>query len=82
MKEKSKKQPLSFEEAVERLENIIVSMEEGNIPLDELLVKYEEGTKMLKLAEERLKKAELKIELLRNDKGGTALEPFGSGRAD
>ena len=66
----------SFEEAMTRIEAIISSLEEGDIPLDELLAKYEEGTRMIKLAETYLKNAELKIDQLKNSDDKPFLEPF------
>ena len=62
---------LSFEAALGKLENIVDSMEQGEVPLAELLGKYEDGTKLLKICEARLKEAELKIEKLRKQKDGS-----------
>jgi len=74
---------LSFEAALAKLEGIVDSMESGEVPLAELLAKYEEGSKLLKLCEGRLKEAELKIEKLKKAKDGSAaFEPFESTRAD
>ena len=71
------KQPPSFEDALERLESIVESMESGEVPLAELLAKFEEGNTLLKVCESRLKEAELKIEQLKKQKdGSTALSPF------
>ena len=67
---------LSFEEALAQLETIVESMESGEIPLAELLSKYEEGNKLLKACESRLKEAEMKIELLKKQKDGAAFAPF------
>lgn len=61
---------LSFESALGQLESIVDSMESGEVPLAELLAKFEEGTKLLKVCETRLKDAELKIEQLKKNKGG------------
>ena len=72
----SKKAPPSFENALEELEAIVESMESGEIPLAELLAKFEEGNKLLKICEGRLKEAELKIELLKKQKDGAAFVPF------
>jgi exodeoxyribonuclease VII small subunit len=41
----SKKVPLAFEAALERLETIVESMESGEVPLAELLAKFEEGSR-------------------------------------
>lgn len=58
----------SFEEAMARLEVIVEKMESGDVPLDELLAQYEEGSRLLAVCEQRLKAAELKIEQLKRRK--------------
>ena len=74
---------LSFEAALAKLETIVDSMESGEVPLAELLAKYEEGSKLLKVCEGRLKEAELKIEKLKKAKDGSAaFEPFASSRSE
>jgi exodeoxyribonuclease VII small subunit len=74
-------QPPSFEHALERLETIVESMESGEVPLAELLAKFEEGNTLLKICETRLKEAELKIEQLKKQKdGSTAFTPFETDR--
>ena len=74
---------LSFEAALGQLESIVESMESGDVPLADLLAKFEEGTKLLKVCEGRLKDAELKIELLRKQKGGGAsFGKFEAGKED
>lgn len=74
---------LSFETALVKLEAIVDSMEQGEVPLAELLAKYEEGSKLLKVCESRLKDAELKIEKLKKQKDGSAaFEPFGASSAE
>ena len=42
-------------------------MESGETPLEELVTRYEEGHKLLKLCQKRLSEAELKIEKLSAD---------------
>ena len=74
---------LSFEDALEKLETIVESMESGDVPLADLLAKFEEGTKLLKVCESRLKDAELKIEQLKKQKDGTVtFEKFEASRED
>ena len=41
-----KKKPFSFEEGLERLENIAGQMERGQLTLDELMKLYEEGVRL------------------------------------
>jgi exodeoxyribonuclease VII small subunit len=67
---------LTFEAALAQLETIVESMESGDVPLQELLVKFEEGSRLLKLCESRLKDAEIKIEQLKKQKDGVAFTPF------
>lgn len=59
----------SFEDAMERLEALITAMEEGDTPLAEMVAKFEEGSKLLKMCQSQLKTAELKIEKLNLDSG-------------
>ncbi|HLP01773.1 MAG TPA: exodeoxyribonuclease VII small subunit [Opitutaceae bacterium] len=73
---------LSFEDALSRLETIVDSMEQGQVPLAELISRYEEGSKLLKVCEARLKDAELKIDQLKKTRDTVALEPFASERAE
>ena len=70
MDDKTKQTP-SFEDALTRLETIVESMESGDVPLAELLAKFEEGNVLLKTCEARLKEAELKIEQLKRQKDGS-----------
>jgi len=75
------KQPTSFEAALTRLESIVESMESGDVPLAELLAKFEEGNALLKTCEARLKEAELKIEQLKKNKDGSSgFVPFETSR--
>lgn len=69
---KKSKEP-TFEEALEKLEGLIDAMESGEIPLAELVDKFEEGTILLKTCQAKLDEAELKIEQL-NLKNGS-IEP-------
>lgn len=75
------KAKLSFEDALAQLEAIVESMESGEVPLADLLARFEQGTKLLKVCEARLKDAELKIEQLKKQKDGTlAFEKIEAGR--
>jgi exodeoxyribonuclease VII small subunit len=67
---------LSFETALTKLEAIVESMESGDVPLADLLAKFEEGNALLKHCESRLKDAELKIEQLKRDRDGVAFVKF------
>jgi exodeoxyribonuclease VII small subunit len=71
-----KESKLSFENALAKLETIVESMESGEVPLAELLAKFEEGNKLLKHCEARLKEAELKIEQLKKERDGVSFTKF------
>ncbi len=60
---------LSFEDALERLETLLESMENGDTPLAELIAKFEEGSILLKNCQKKLRDAELKIEQLNLETG-------------
>lgn len=78
--EKRPKDP-SFEDALARLEEIVETMEEGEISLDDLLEKYEEGNNLLKICNKRLRDAELKIELLKKNENGETISPLETERS-
>jgi len=71
-----------FEEALKQLEAIVEAMESGDLPLETLLAKYEEGTKLAQICQAKLAEAELKIQKLeKNAAGEMKLEPFEKGDA-
>lgn len=66
-KTKGTDENLQFEEAIEKLESIIERMESEQIPLEELLKDYEEGTKLLKLCRDRINGARQKIDKINKE---------------
>lgn len=71
----TKEEKLSFEQALEKLETIVESMENGDLALEELVTQFEEGSALLKSCNKRLKDAELKIEKLKENTENQ-FEPF------
>src|SRR5437868_13454088 len=68
---------LNFETAMDRLEKIVEQMESGQLPLEELIVRYEEGMNLVKVCQERLASAEQKIEIIaRNIAGQPVVKDF------
>ena len=66
-----------FEEALKKLEGIVEAMESEELPLEALLARYEEGTRLVKICQEKLAEAELKIrQLEQNAAGEMKLKPF------
>lgn len=54
----------TFEEALKKLEAIVETMEEGELPLEQLLARYEEGTQLVHLCQHRLSAAEVRLQEL------------------
>jgi exodeoxyribonuclease VII small subunit len=66
-----------FEEAMKKLEGIVTAMEAGDLPLETLLARYEEGMRLVGICQEKLAEAELKIQQLEKNKAGEMkLKPF------
>ncbi len=65
-----KSEEISFEDAAEKLEFIVEVMESDDLPLEKLLVQYEEGAKMLKICEGKLEKAGKRITQLEKSLDG------------
>ena len=61
---------LPFEEALKKLETIVAAMESEELPLETLLAKYEEGTRLARTCQEKLAEAELKIQQLEKTAAG------------
>ena len=53
---------LTFEQAMERLEEISVILSENQTSIDQSLELYAEGTKLIKFCNDKLKTVSLKIE--------------------
>ena len=62
--------PQSFEQAMERLEEIVGEMENSKLPLEDLIRCYEEGTRLVKVCHARLAAAEQRIEIITREAAG------------
>jgi exodeoxyribonuclease VII small subunit len=76
------KKEISFEKAMERLEEIVNSLESGESPLDKSLSLFEEGVKLVKLCNEKLEKAEESVKKLINVDGELIETDFEVGEAN
>ena len=66
----AKSSSLPFEEALQKLESIVDTMEAGDLPLETLIARYEEGARLAKICQEKLADAELKIQQLEKNAVG------------
>ena len=72
-----KAKKLSFEESLKRLEEIVKHLERGDLPLEDSLSLFEEGTKLIHSCSTMLEAAEQKVSLLRVSADGNCEEvPF------
>ena len=68
---------MPFEEALKKLEDIVEAMESQDLPLETLLSRYEEGTRLARICQEKLTEADLKIQQLeKNSAGEFKLKPL------
>jgi exodeoxyribonuclease VII small subunit len=69
---------MPFEEALTKLESIVEAMESGDLPLETMLARFDEGMKLAKHCQGKLEEADLKIQQLeKNAAGEFALKPAG-----
>jgi exodeoxyribonuclease VII small subunit len=67
----------TFESAIVRLEGLVEDMEAEDLPLERLIVNYEEGIKLVKACQQKLAEAEKKIEIIQKQAGADpVLKPF------
>ena len=68
---------VSFEKALDQLEQIVKDMESGTLTLEQSLKKFEEGMKLSKYCTQKLEETEKKIALLTSQSDGSVREgPF------
>lgn len=76
MTSRKKNENLSFEEALNELEQIVEQMEQGELPLDKALQQFERGVELTRLSQNRLRQAEQKVQQLLQQQGQSELVPF------
>lgn len=68
---------LSFENALQALEEIVTKLERGDVPLEESIAIYERGEALKKRCEALLSQAEERVEKIRSSEGkAVGTEPF------
>ena len=75
------KKAITFEAAMERLEEITKILESGAEGLDESLKLYEEGVSLIRFCTQKLETAEQSVKVLQMREDGIALADF-EGRGD
>ena len=62
--------PIPFEEALQKLESIVDSMEAGDLSLEQLLGRFEEGARLAKSCQAQLEAADVRVQLLERTLAG------------
>ncbi|NEX64281.1 exodeoxyribonuclease VII small subunit [Noviherbaspirillum galbum] len=66
-------QPVSFEQAMAELEELVARMEAGELPLEASVAAYKRGSELVKFCASQLDKVESQVKVLEGD----LLRPFG-----
>ncbi len=72
----------SFEKSMDRLEAIVSDMEGGELSLDAMITRFEEGQSLIKFCSGKLDEVERKIEKLLTTEGDIQTAPFGDDTDD
>jgi exodeoxyribonuclease VII small subunit len=70
---------LSFEEAMDQLEQLVGKLENGDVPLEKAIDLFQEGMRLSHLCSQKLEQVERKIEMLVEENGMLNKKPFSSG---
>jgi exodeoxyribonuclease VII small subunit len=70
---------LSFEEAMDLLEQLVGKLENGDVPLEKAIDLFQEGMKLSHLCSQKLEQVERKIEIFVEENGALIKKPFSNG---
>lgn len=73
---------LDFEAALQELEELVASLEQGDLSLEESLRRFERGVHLTRRCQEALRRAEQKVRLLLETEEGVETRPFPDDAAD
>ncbi|WP_372773243.1 exodeoxyribonuclease VII small subunit [Pantoea sp. WEP] len=68
--------PVSFENALQQLEQIVSRLESGELPLEEALNEFERGVQLARSGQQILQAAEQRVQILLSDDKDAPLTPF------
>lgn len=68
------KESVTFEQSLHRLEEIVRKMEGGDLPLEQALALFDEGTGLVRTSNQLLDEAELKLKKLSKGADGAPVE--------
>lgn len=82
IKTDKKKTPLSFEQSITELENIVHNLEQGELSLEDSINLFERGLSLSKFSQETLQQAEQKVKILLEQNGQQTLVDFDLDKSD
>lgn len=71
-----------FEDALEKLENIVREMEAGEMPLDSALKSFEEGIRLIRFCSVKLEETQRRVEQLLEKENSLQIKIFQDEDAD
>ncbi|MCK5790771.1 MAG: exodeoxyribonuclease VII small subunit [Ketobacter sp.] len=77
-----KKTSIDFEKSLQTLEQLVESMEGGDMTLEKSLEAFEQGIKLTKECQQALREAQQKVDILLQQNGDEELTPFAEDDAD
>lgn len=73
-KEEQMNEEVSFEQAMQRLEEIVGKLEEGDVPLEKAIEYFQRGMELSKLCHDKLQHVEKQMDFILKEDG--ELKPF------
>ena len=77
-----KKTAIDFEKSLQTLEQLVESMEGGDMTLEKSLEAFEQGIKLTKECQQALREAQQKVDILPQQNGDEEFTPFAEDDAD
>ncbi|ABO24635.1 exodeoxyribonuclease VII small subunit [Shewanella loihica] len=71
-----KPENLTFEESLTELENIVTSLEQGDVSLDDALKQFERGINLVRNSQGKLEQAQQKVSILTQEQDQPSLQPY------
>lgn len=68
--------PVSFENSLAELEQIVQRLESGDLPLDKALNEFERGVKLARTGQQQLQQAEQRVKILLSQEPEAELNDF------
>ncbi len=75
----SSEESFTFESAMKRLEEVVAEMESGELPLETLIARHEEGARLVQVCTTLLDAARRRIDLVEEKPDGVSLNPIHAG---